>query len=87
MNVGGVVKSHQKISALDGGFEGTLSQNDCFGSSTAALGAIDEDDVAELAVGARGDGSGGLAGGGSLAGDPRASGPAGIEHPAPGKEQ
>ncbi len=46
----GGVLSHQKISATEGGFTGTLEFGDAFGWSVASLG--DLDGVGDLAVGA-----------------------------------
>ncbi|MEZ6032244.1 MAG: PKD domain-containing protein [Planctomycetaceae bacterium] len=59
MNADGTVKSHQKISDVEGGFNVTLDDNDAFGTSLAALGDLDGDGVTELAVGATGDDDGG----------------------------
>ncbi len=53
------VKSHQKISATQGGFTGTLGVDDRFGASVAFLGDLDGDSVGDLAVGAPNDGDGG----------------------------
>ena len=54
----GTVKDQQKISATTGGFDGTLDQDDFFGSSLAKVGDLDNDTttVATLAVGAIGGG-------------------------------
>ena len=57
LNIDGTVKSHQKISASDGGLGGPLVADDYFGCSLGELGDLDEvgpTDVA-LAVGAKGD--------------------------------
>jgi len=51
MNANGTVKSEQKISDLDGGFEGTLALFDQFGWSLAALDDLDADGIDDLAVG------------------------------------
>ncbi len=48
----GTVKAHQKISATQGGFGGTLGDSDFFGCSVTALGDLDGDGVTDLAVGA-----------------------------------
>src|SRR5262245_42252195 len=53
LNSNGTVKSHDKISATPGGFQGTLSDGDLFGSSVASIGPR------ELAVGAPQDDDGG----------------------------
>ncbi len=55
LNVDGTVKAHQKISDLQGGFTGTLDDQDWFGSSVAAIGDHDGDGYADVAVGAMGD--------------------------------
>jgi FG-GAP repeat len=60
LNRNGTVKSHQKISALAGGFTGVLDLRDSFGVSVASLGDLDGDGVGDLAVGAEGDDDGGL---------------------------
>ncbi len=59
LDTDGRVKSHQKISGTEGGFTGILDDRDQFGSSAASLGDLDGDGVADLAVGAWGDGDGG----------------------------
>jgi hypothetical protein len=59
MNPDGTVKSHQKISETEGGFTGTLETQDYFGRSLSAPGDLDNDDVADLLVGASHDDTGG----------------------------
>ncbi len=59
LNTDGTVKSHQKISATEGGFTGILDDFDDFGNSVASLGDLDGDAVGDLAVGAHTDGDGG----------------------------
>ena len=54
----GWVLSHQKISATEGGFTGTLDDVDLFGVSAASLGDLDGDGIGDLAVGARLDDDG-----------------------------
>lgn len=56
----GMVKNHQKISATDGGFTGTLDDRDRFGASAALLDDLDKDGRRDLVVGAPYDGDGGL---------------------------
>lgn len=56
MNPNGTVKSQVELSnGLGGLANGTLNSNDRFGSALAALGDLDGDGVADLAVGAAGD--------------------------------
>jgi hypothetical protein len=58
LNAGGTVKSSTKIaSGTNGG--PTLAKSDLFGSSVANVGDLDGDGVADLAVGARSDDTGG----------------------------
>lgn len=59
MNSDGTVKSHQKISALEGNFSGTLESNDRFGYALSCLGDLDCDGVSDLGVGAFRDDDGG----------------------------
>ncbi len=59
LNADGTVKIKQKISQWSGGLVGPLDDGDMFGCSVTALGDMDEDDIGELAVGARGDDDGG----------------------------
>ena len=59
LNTDGTVKSHQKISATEGGFTGTLQNSDVFGFTLNTLGDLDGDGVVDLAVGAYGDDDGG----------------------------
>ncbi len=55
----GTVKNEQKISATEGGFNGSLDDFDYFGWSVAALGDLDDDGIGDLAVGALNDDDGG----------------------------
>ncbi len=59
MNANGTVKSHQKISATEGGFTGALDSGESFGRSVTSLGDLDGDTVPDLAVGAATDNDGG----------------------------
>jgi hypothetical protein len=59
LNTDGTVKSHQKISSIEGEFTGPLDDSDEFGSSVALLGDLNSDGVSDLAVGAYRDGDGG----------------------------
>ena len=52
MNTDGTVKSHQKISATEGNFNGDLESGDNFGASVTSTGDLDGDSVIDLAVGA-----------------------------------
>ena len=62
LNSDGTVKSHQKISQIEGGFTGKLAGGDFFGGKLVSLGDLDGDGVVDLAVGAVGDdGDGGTA--------------------------
>jgi hypothetical protein len=59
LNSNGTVKTHQKISDVEGGFAGDLDSGDLFGRSLACLGDIGGDGSTELAVGAVLDDDGG----------------------------
>lgn len=59
LNKNGTVKSHQKISKIDGNFTGTLLRSDFFGCSLTPLGDLNSDGIIDLAVGAMGDDDGG----------------------------
>ena len=58
MNSNGTVKRSSKIASATGGGP-TLANADSFGSSVASLGDLDGDGLTDLAVGARGDDTGG----------------------------
>ncbi len=58
MNTNGTVKAHQKISASEGSFTGTLDDSDLFGSSVCSLGDLDRDRILDIAVGAINDDDG-----------------------------
>jgi len=55
----GMVTSHQKISATQGGFAGPLLNSDYFGTAIAPLGDFDGDGTIDIAVCAEGDDDGG----------------------------
>ncbi len=55
----GTVKTHQKISDLEGAFLGDLEDLDSFGSAVTSLGDLDRDGNLDLAVAAVGDDDGG----------------------------
>jgi hypothetical protein len=57
----GTVKSHQKISDLEGNFAGVLDDGDLFGGSVTSINDLDGDGVIDLVVGAHKDGDGGTA--------------------------
>ena len=59
LNDDGTVKSHQKISGVDGGFDGTLQVGDAFGAETAAPDDLNNDGTPDLLVGAEFDDDGG----------------------------
>jgi len=58
MNRDGTVKSFQKISDTEGGFEGILDDDDRFGHSVNTIGDFNGDGIQDLAVGAIGDDDG-----------------------------
>lgn len=62
LNAFGGVNGHQKISATQGGFGGTLHSFDGFGYGVVSLGDLDGDGIADLAVGAPGDDDGSSSG-------------------------
>ncbi len=55
----GTVKSHQKISSTQGGFTGTLDDEDEIGRALACLGDMDGDGVEDIGVGTAHDDDGG----------------------------
>ncbi len=59
LNSDGTVSSYQKISQTQGGFTGTLSNSDQFGSAVADMGDLDGDGVMDIAVGSWHDDDGG----------------------------
>ena len=52
LNADGTVAAHQKISGTQGGFAGSLANNDNFGRSVKGFGDLDRNGVVDLAVGA-----------------------------------
>jgi hypothetical protein len=63
MNVDGTVASTSKIANGSGGFGGSVSVDDFFGSSVEAIGDVDDNGVVDLAVGAPGRDINGAEGG------------------------
>jgi hypothetical protein len=59
MNFDGSVKAQQKISFLEGNFDGSLENGDRFGSALTNAGDLNDDGVSDLVVGASGDDDGG----------------------------
>ncbi len=53
MNADGTVQFTQKISDIEGGFSGTLNDNDQFGGAIASIGDLNNDGIVDIAVGAR----------------------------------
>ncbi|MBN1907948.1 MAG: FG-GAP repeat protein [Deltaproteobacteria bacterium] len=60
LNTDGTVKTHQKISSLEGNFTGLLDNWCQFGSSAASLGDLNGDGVIDLAIGAQNDNGGAI---------------------------
>jgi len=58
LNIDGTVKSHQKISSIDGNFDVVLEVGDNFGTAVASIGDLDGDGIVDLAIGAQGDDDG-----------------------------
>jgi hypothetical protein len=59
MDSDGTVDTEEKISASDGNFDGSLHDDDAFGSAVAGLGDMNGDQIRDIAVGAPGDDDGG----------------------------
>ncbi len=59
LNADGTVKAEQKISDLEGSFDGVLGNNAAFGTSIATIGDVDDNGVVDLAVGSSTDADGG----------------------------
>ncbi|HSG26961.1 MAG TPA: hypothetical protein VLA34_00675, partial [Candidatus Krumholzibacterium sp.] len=55
----GLVKSYTRINSTSGGFTGLLEAGDAFGWSVEGIGDLDDDGIADLAVGAYADDDGG----------------------------
>ncbi len=60
LNDDGTVRNQQQIAENTGGFGGSLSGTDKFGSGVASLGDLDADGNSDLAIGARATSDGGL---------------------------
>jgi hypothetical protein len=58
LDIEGKVRQEQNIADGAGGFNGTLGNDDRFGSSIAAIGDVNDDGVTDLAVGAPNDDDG-----------------------------
>ena len=52
MNANGTVRDRQKISLLEGGFNGLLQEGDQFGQSVSPVGDLNNDGIPDLLVGA-----------------------------------
>lgn len=59
LNADGTVRLTQKISSTTGNFNGTLNDNDQFGSALTNIGDVNGDGIADLAVGVAFDDDGG----------------------------
>jgi hypothetical protein len=53
MNADGTVQFSQKISSTEGGFTGTLDDNDQFGNAIASVGDLNNDGITDIVVGSR----------------------------------
>ena len=59
LDTDGTVKSHQKISSIQGGFAGPLNNGDRWGLFMSAIGDLNGDNIMDLGVGSWGDDDGG----------------------------
>jgi hypothetical protein len=60
MNRDGTLDLEQKISAIDGNFNGNLREGDAFGTAVTGIGDLNGDQILDIAVGAPGDDDGGI---------------------------
>ena len=56
LNIDGTINHEQKISDLEGNFAGILDDGDVFGVSVSSIGDLNNDGIADVAVGAEYDG-------------------------------
>ena len=59
MKPDGTPGKYQKISALSGGFQGPLTEENVFGMNVASIGDLDDDGITDIVVGAPWDSDGG----------------------------
>ncbi len=60
LNKNGTVKDYSKINDVHGNFTGSLEDGDLLGSSCDSIGDLNKDGIVDIAVGAMGDGDGGV---------------------------
>ena len=58
LDIEGRVRQQQRIAEGDGGFDGSLSDDDSFGSAVANIGDFNDDGIPDLAIGAPNDDDG-----------------------------